>query len=152
MSQRWHYQLNGFELGPVPEAEVRRLVQKGRLPPDAPVRPEGEGAWSTADRITGDVPTQHVDSTIMDSTPTPTPTTVREGWHLGFLQRLGPWLVPLGVALMLPQERPAWSLGALILATIAGALIRLLADAARDLGAIRQAGFTLQEGEGATRR
>ena len=38
MSAAWFYQLDGFELGPVPTAEIDRLVRKGRILPGTLVR------------------------------------------------------------------------------------------------------------------
>lgn len=138
MSERWHYQLNGFELGPVPATEILRLVRKGRLAADTPVRPEGEGAWSTAELL-GGRDREAARSPIAEPSSAPIAPSRDDRWHERFLDRVGPFGVPVGVALTLPWDRPAWSVGALVHATIAGAWIRLLVGAARDLGAIRRA-------------
>jgi hypothetical protein len=109
----WFYQINGFESGPVPLAELSRLVTKGRITQETLVRAEG-GEWVRAESMTSLYP------------PAPAP------WHVVLLDRYAAFGIPIGLAL-LPWGRVSSSVGILILMPVLVALIRLLVDIARDL-------------------
>jgi hypothetical protein len=116
----WYYQIQGFELGPVPLIEMQRLIHKGRIVPETLVRRDS-GDWICAEQAAG--------------------LFAEEGrtspWHTVLLERFAVVGIPLGVAL-LPWGRLAASVGIVILAPFAVALVRLLLDVARDLRAIRR--------------
>jgi hypothetical protein len=143
MTDQWHYQLNGFEIGPVPASEVRRLLLKGRLAPDTPVRSEGSEVWATADRLRP--PEEPAASTAPparnaqhDAPATLAPSSTIGPWPIALLEKGAPPGIPLAVAAMLTWERPIWCLGALLLAGFAGVALRVVARAALDLDAIRR--------------
>jgi hypothetical protein len=47
----WHYQQDGSQLGPIPEDDLRDLLQSKRLAADTPVWTEELGEWYPADQI-----------------------------------------------------------------------------------------------------
>jgi hypothetical protein len=58
MPTLWYNRVNGFDLGPVPQPELVRLSQKGRIAPKTRVRREG-GDWMDDEQAFGlvaDVP------------------------------------------------------------------------------------------------
>lgn len=136
MSEKYRYQVNGFELGPVPAVEVARLLRKGRVAPDTPVRPEAGGEWTTAERLGGSPRNEPNPAPAPNSSPGATPGTP---WHLVLLDRFAALGVPLGVALMVPWERPGFAAGALTLSVFAGALAKAAAGLAIDAEAARRA-------------
>ena len=127
MSAGWFYRINGFELGPVPPAEIRRLLQKGRIAPDTPARHERGGDWVTVER-----------AVEPDDASIPHRPGLAEPWHILLLERFAIFGIPIGIALSLPWGRLAPSVGVMALTPFAVALIRLLVGIARDLGAIRR--------------
>jgi hypothetical protein len=123
MPTLWYYQVNGFDLGPVPQPELQRLSQKGRIAPGTPVRREG-GDWMDAEealRLDANEPGAR------RMRPLPWPTTL--------LARAAPFGIPLGMAL-LPWGRVAACIGLVILSPFAVASFRLLIGLAlaRDAG------------------
>jgi hypothetical protein len=121
VSAVWFYQIQGFELGPVPLTEMSRLILKGRIKPDTLVR-QDSGEWVHAEAVTSLYPG---------------PAEVPDAWLMILLERFAAFGIPSGVAL-LPWGRFASLVGLLILAVFAVALIRLLVELARDLRAIRR--------------
>jgi hypothetical protein len=113
----WFYQINGFESGPVPLAEMSRLIVKGRIIQETLVREDG-GEWVRAESLTSLYP------------PAPEP------WHMVLLDRYVMFGIPVGLAL-LPWGRVSSTVGILILMPFVVALIRLLVDIARDLKEVR---------------
>jgi hypothetical protein len=109
MTTLWFYQVNGFDLGPVPQSELHRLSQKGRIAPRTPVRPEG-GDWMEAEQALGLGGKEAVGS--------------RSGL-ITVLHRMAPFGIPMGMAL-LPWGRAAACVGLLILSPFAAASFRLL--------------------------
>ncbi len=127
----WFYQVNGFELGPVPTPEIQRLLQKGRIAPDTPVRREGDGSWRTADRLpVADDPAPRSMVAAIRSRPAPRRRDV--------LDRFAVLGIPIGVALILPRDGIAHSLGLVILAPSLAALIHRLVKMTDDLRALRE--------------
>lgn len=53
MAAAWYYSKNGQKIGPVDEAEIRRLAQTGRLAPADLVWRTGEANWAQAASIPG---------------------------------------------------------------------------------------------------
>ena len=113
----WFYQIKGFESGPVPLAEMSRLIMKGRITRETLVRENG-GEWVRAERMTSLYP------------------TVPEPWHMVLLERYAAFGIPVGLVL-LPWGRVSASVGILILMPFLAALIRLLVHIARDLKEVR---------------
>ena len=64
MASKWFVNIDGVERGPLPSAELRRLVSEGRLFPDTPVRPDGNGRWFSARDIKGLLPQKEPESRI----------------------------------------------------------------------------------------
>ena len=48
MCNRWYYNQDGAQYGPIDESEVVRLIQDGELSSSAPVCPQGGGEWQPA--------------------------------------------------------------------------------------------------------
>jgi hypothetical protein len=115
MPTLWYYRVNGFELGPVPQPELHRLSQKGRIAPKTPVRPEG-GDWMDAEEALGLDASGPVDRRVKQLR-----------WRIILLDRVAPFGIPLGMAL-LPWGRVAAGAGLVILSPIAVASFRLLID------------------------
>ena len=112
MPTLWYYRVNGFDLGPVPQPELLRFSQKGRIAPKTPVRREG-GDWMDAEQAFGlgaDVP--------VAGRAVPLP------WRITRLDRVAPFAIPLGMAL-LPWGRVAACLGLVIQSPFAVASLRL---------------------------
>jgi hypothetical protein len=120
VSAGWQYQIQGFELGPVPLSEMSRLILKGRITPATLVR-EGGGEWVRAETL---------------APLYPLPATTAEPWEMVLLGRFAVAGIPLGVAL-LPWGPVPRAAGSLVLAAFAVALVRLLVGMARDVTAIR---------------
>jgi GYF domain 2 len=118
MPPLWYYQVNGFDLGPVPHSELHRLSQKGRIAPKTPVRRDG-GDWMDAEQALGLDANEPVARRVM---PVP--------WHIALLDRAAPFGIPLGMAL-LPWGRVPACVGLVILSPFAVASFRLLIDIAR---------------------
>jgi hypothetical protein len=118
MPTLWYYQVNGFDLGPVPHPELHRLSQKGRIAPKTPVRREG-GEWMDAEEALGldaDVPVaRRVESLLQ---------------RIALLERAAPFMIPVGMALLL-WGRAAACVGLVILSPFAVASFRLLTGIAR---------------------
>lgn len=53
MAGQWHYQQDGQHYGPVPAAELKRLVSAGKLAPTDLVRREGTERWVPAGQVKG---------------------------------------------------------------------------------------------------
>jgi hypothetical protein len=113
----WFYQLKGFESGPVPLAEMSRLITKGRITRETLVRQDG-GEWVCAETMTSLYP------------------AVPEPWHMVVLDRYAAFAIPIGLVL-LPWGRVSAAVGILILMPFVVALIRLLVDLARELKKVR---------------
>jgi hypothetical protein len=119
----WYYQIEGFEAGPVPLAEMNRLILKGRITPQTLVR-QDSGSWVVAERAKG----LFASAEAVEPGAPPAP----EPWHMTLLARFATPGIPAALAL-LPWGKLAQSLGLLILAVFAAALVRLLVEAGRDL-------------------
>jgi hypothetical protein len=130
MNVDWFYQLQGFALGPVPAAEMKRLIQKGRIAPDTFVR-QGNGPWVHAGKVEALNPSAVGGAPADPAAPGPEP------WHLRWLGRWGAWAVPVAVALMLPGHRATTAAGWLVFGPVLAASVRLAVGVARDLRAIR---------------
>jgi hypothetical protein len=144
MADLWHYRLNGFEIGPVPASEVRRLLQKGRLALDTPVRPEESTVWATAEKLGITVAAVvHVEPAPPVSEPAALESRPSTDWPVLALERLAPVGVPLGAALVADWgTRPVAGVGWVILASFAGIGLRILATGSRNLGVISRGGST----------
>ena len=51
VARLWYYEVEGQAMGPVPEAEVRDLLQAGRIGPQTLVWCEDLGSWTPASRV-----------------------------------------------------------------------------------------------------
>jgi GYF domain 2 len=116
MPDVWFYEVNGFELGPVPTAEIKRLLAKGRVAADTPIRPENGGQWL------------HVQDVARPKGP-----TITEHWHIVLLDRYALIGIPLAVALTLAGNRPAFVAGMILLTPFAVACARMGVDLHRRL-------------------
>lgn len=118
MPTLWYYRVNGFDIGPVPQPELHRLSQKGRIAPKTPVRREG-GDWMDAEQALG-----------LDVDEAGARRGMPRPWRMTLLDRVAPYAMPLGMAL-LPWSRVAACVGLVILSPFAVASFRLLIDIAR---------------------
>jgi hypothetical protein len=128
MPADWYYQLQGFELGPVPLAEMRRLIQKGRITPGTFVR-QGGGGWVHAEKAEA---LREGEAAAGDEATAGPPR-----WYVGLLGKPAAFGIPLGAAL-LPWHRLSTAAGLLILTPFAVASVRLLRDVALDVKANRE--------------
>ena len=51
VARLWYYEVEGQAMGPVPEAEIRNLLQAGRVSPQTLVWCEDLGSWTPAGRV-----------------------------------------------------------------------------------------------------
>jgi hypothetical protein len=123
MPTLWYYQVNGFDLGPVPRPELQRLCQKGRIAPGTPVLREG-GDWMDAE-----------EALRLDASEPGGRRMNPLAWPMTLLDRAAPFGILLGMA-FLPWSRVAACIGLVILSPFAVASFRLLIGLAR----VRDAG------------
>ncbi len=118
MAEVWYYEVNGFELGPVPTAEIHRLLAKGRVAADTPIRPHNGGQWKRVHDVT------HVPR-LANAKSDPWPVALLDRWAV-----VG---IPLGVALILTDQRPAFIAGMVLLTPFAVAFARVAVELRRGL-------------------
>src|SRR5262245_12090773 len=53
MAREWFFQDGDQVLGPLMPADLRRLLQQGRINPDTPIRKGAEGKWLRAAKVPG---------------------------------------------------------------------------------------------------
>ena len=58
MSNEWFVHSDGEQLGPLSPAELKRMVEQGRVSPETPVRLGTEGKWVKAGRVKGLLPAE----------------------------------------------------------------------------------------------
>jgi Tfp pilus assembly protein PilF len=64
MASQWFYQVMGVEVGPISDAELRNLAQRGAVSRDTLVKNAPDASWVLADRVKGLFP-------VLDGTPPP---------------------------------------------------------------------------------
>lgn len=74
--KEWYVQIGGFTSGPLSASDLKKLVEKGKLKPDTPIRKEGQENWSKAGRVKGLFPensliTQKATEVIVQPPPPP---------------------------------------------------------------------------------
>lgn len=78
--KEWYVQIGGFTSGPLSASDLKKLVEKGKLTPDTPIRKEGQETWSKAGRVKGLFPensliTQKSTEVIVQPPPPPREVT-----------------------------------------------------------------------------
>jgi TM2 domain-containing membrane protein YozV len=51
--KEWYVQISGFTSGPLSASDLKKLVEKGKLTPETPIRKEGQETWSKAGKVKG---------------------------------------------------------------------------------------------------
>lgn len=51
--KEWYVQIGGFVSGPLTSADIRKLVERGKITPETPIKKEGQENWSKAGKVKG---------------------------------------------------------------------------------------------------
>lgn len=95
MNDAWFYSLNGQQFGPMPLAELRRLMQTGMLGTMVPVWAQGAQATITAGQAVGNQPIGHASDGLQYIVPTG--QTSGSALAAGYLGIFGFFFCPLGI-------------------------------------------------------
>jgi len=89
MAKQWHYSKGNQKLGPVPDAELRKMAADGRLSPEDMIWSEGMTDWVPARTAKGLFPASDAPPPLPKAAAVPQPDTKREARPKRSTQRHG---------------------------------------------------------------